>query len=377
MDTLYNVQDVKIKTFLSSTIQSLQIIEVLYGTYMATEVAYYTYIYSKVEKEHYQKVSSHTRAAIMAGRFLAAVISQLLVGLDWMDYRELNYISLAAQVLATVWAISLPGVQTSVYFHRHRPTENSNLVKAANTSNGVVVGASTDNAVVEVVAATDKGAGAMGAMALLWSHFRSSYKKRKVREWSLWYAMGMCGYLQIITYVQMIWNAIREDATLWNGAVEAGLTLLSALVALLAGYLHNGFFNSRRSIIVLIALCMFEAIAIYTISNTTILVVSYAAYLVFGVLYAFTITVASAEVAKELDDDSFGLIFGFNTFLALALQTIITFLFVSGSVFQLDIFQQFLAYCIFFVVLGVIYTIALAYDMFHSLRAVQEKRSGD
>lgn len=368
----------KKKQYFSSTLQSLQIIEVLYGTYMATEVAYYTYIYSKVEKEHYQKVSSHTRAAIMAGRFIAAVISQVLVGLDWMDYRELNYISLAAQVLATVWAVSLPGVKTSVYFHRNRPTETSNLVKAAATSNGgVVLGASTDNAVVEVVAATDKSAGGMGAMVLLWSHFRSSYKKRKVREWSLWYAMGMCGYLQIITYVQMIWNAIREDATLWNGAVEAGLTLLSALVALLAGYLHNGFFNSRRSIIVLIALCMFEAIAIYTISNTTILAVSYAAYLVFGVLYAFTITVASAEVAKELDDDSFGLIFGFNTFLALALQTIITFLFVSGSVFQLDIFQQFLAYCIFFVVLGVIYTIALAYDMFQSLRAVQEKRSGD
>lgn len=155
---------------------------------------------------------------------------------------------------------------------------------------------------------------------------------------------------------------------LWNGAVEALLTLLSALVALLAGYLHTGFFNSRRSIIVLIALSMFEAVAIYIISNTDVLVISYIGYLVFGVLYAFTITLASAEVAKQLDEDCFGLIFGFNTFMALALQTIITFLFVSGNLFQFDIFQQFLAYCIFFVVLGVIYTAALAHDIYQSLK---------
>lgn len=161
------------------------------------------------------------------------------------------------------------------------------------------------------------------------------------------------------------------------------LTLCSAMVALLAGYLHTGFFNSRRSIIVLIALSMIEAVAIYGIANTNNLILSYLAYLVFGVLYAFTITLASAEVAKQLDEDCFGLIFGFNTFLALALQTILTFLFVSGSVFQCDIFQQFLAYCIFFVVLGVIYTGALSYDIFQSLmlkkqqQHQQEERNGN
>lgn len=188
-----------------SSLQSLQIVEVLYGTYMATEVAYYTYIYSKVEKEHYQKVSSHTRAAIMAGRFIAAVSSQVLVGLDWMNYRELNYISLAAQVLATVWALSLPGVKNSLYFHRTRQTETSNLV--VTSSNG-----GSNSGEAGVVEVTAKGSvRRIGAMALLWTHFRSSYKKRKVREWSLWYAMGMCGYLQIITYVQVIWNAIKEE----------------------------------------------------------------------------------------------------------------------------------------------------------------------
>lgn len=34
----------------------LQILEVFYGTYLASEVAYYTYIYAKVDREHYDQV---------------------------------------------------------------------------------------------------------------------------------------------------------------------------------------------------------------------------------------------------------------------------------------------------------------------------------
>lgn len=37
------------------TIWSQKIVEVLYGWATATEIAYYAYIYAKIEKEHYQK----------------------------------------------------------------------------------------------------------------------------------------------------------------------------------------------------------------------------------------------------------------------------------------------------------------------------------
>lgn len=66
---------------------------------MATEVAYYTYIYAKVDKKYFQKVSSHTRAAILTGRFLAGLSAQLLVHFDAMDYRDLNYITLGGELL--------------------------------------------------------------------------------------------------------------------------------------------------------------------------------------------------------------------------------------------------------------------------------------
>lgn len=60
---------------------------------MAAEVAYYTYIYAKVSKEEYQRVTGYTRASFLSGRFIGASIAQILITLDLMNVRELNYIS--------------------------------------------------------------------------------------------------------------------------------------------------------------------------------------------------------------------------------------------------------------------------------------------
>jgi hypothetical protein len=51
-------------------------------------------MYAKVDKEKYQKVTGNARSAILAGRFLASVTAQLLVSFDWMNLRELNYLTL-------------------------------------------------------------------------------------------------------------------------------------------------------------------------------------------------------------------------------------------------------------------------------------------
>lgn len=69
----------------------------MYGTYMATEVAYYTYIYAKVERDRFQVVTGFTKSAILAGRFLGGVVAQLMVSLSLMNVRELNYISFGCE----------------------------------------------------------------------------------------------------------------------------------------------------------------------------------------------------------------------------------------------------------------------------------------
>lgn len=70
-----------------------QCVQICYGFFMASEVAYYTYIYAKVDKDKYQLVTGHTRSAILVGRFLSAVLAQLLYSYSLMNVRELNYIS--------------------------------------------------------------------------------------------------------------------------------------------------------------------------------------------------------------------------------------------------------------------------------------------
>lgn len=74
---------------------SLKIVESVYGTYQACEISYFAYIYAKTKKENFQIVTSHTRAAILIGRFISAISSQLLaVQFQLLDYRQLNYLTL-------------------------------------------------------------------------------------------------------------------------------------------------------------------------------------------------------------------------------------------------------------------------------------------
>jgi thiamine transporter 2/3 len=109
-----------------------QLVQVLYGGFIAAEVAYYTYIYAKVDKDKFQAVSGHTRAAYLLGRFVSGVLAQILVSTNLMDYRELNFITLGAMFVATVWAFLLPPVQSSIYFHRssnHEEQDDSKVFK--------------------------------------------------------------------------------------------------------------------------------------------------------------------------------------------------------------------------------------------------------
>jgi thiamine transporter 2/3 len=72
--------------------------EVFYAFFLAAEVAYYTYIYAQVDKEHYQKVTSHTRAAYLFGRALSGIVSQTLVSTGTLNYYQLNFISLSGKL---------------------------------------------------------------------------------------------------------------------------------------------------------------------------------------------------------------------------------------------------------------------------------------
>lgn len=102
----------------TQTLWELLIGQVFYGTFMASEVAYYTYIYAKVEKSRYQLVSGHTRSAILFGKFLGGVLAQVTISTNSLNYRQLHFISFGTQIVSLIVALALPSVKQSIYFYK-------------------------------------------------------------------------------------------------------------------------------------------------------------------------------------------------------------------------------------------------------------------
>ncbi|XP_050499312.1 thiamine transporter 2-like [Diabrotica virgifera virgifera] len=316
----------------TKTLFYLLIVEALYGTFCATEVAYYSYIYTKVKTEYYQKVTSHTRAAILAGRAISGILAQLLISFDLMNYRDLNYITLAAMILATAWSLFLPTSKKSIYFHPEEEVSKPLSRKV-----------------------TD-------AFTLMATHFKTSFTNGYVVKWSLWYALATCGFVQVQTYMQPLWTAIVNDPSkpIYNGAVEAVLTVIGFLGALVAGFLKTDW--KIKGELCLTICSLFQGFIILFASRTNHVFWAYVCYVLFGGMYHFMITVTCSEIAKCIEDDSYGLVFGVNTFIAVVFQTILTAVVVTEGVgFALKPRDQYFVYgCVHIVIAALFICIGLA-----------------
>lgn len=175
-----------------------QMTQVFYALYMNCEVAYYAYIYAKVSKDHFKAVSSHTRAALLAGRFTSGILSQVLRYLQLMDIHTLNYLTLSAQIAATSMTIILPKVNKSLYFYRNDTSHND--IINANQNHSGMHHTDTDEAF--------KCNRCRQAFDLMWKQLKCAYSNRQTLLWSVWYACGMCIFLQFLTYVQSVWIQI-------------------------------------------------------------------------------------------------------------------------------------------------------------------------
>lgn len=186
-----------------------QLTQVFYALYTNCEVAYFAYIYAIVSKDHYLAVSSHTRAALLMGRFGSGVLSQSLLHYKLMDIRTLNYLTLAGQIAATAVAILLPKVNRSIYFYRD---ERSSSDDVTNDN----IGLQTINRSV-----------CQQAFALMWTQLKCAYTNRSVILWSIWYACGFCMYVQFVGYVQLVWIKIdnRDEVNTCQSSIQCDIIL--------------------------------------------------------------------------------------------------------------------------------------------------------
>ena len=124
---------------------------------------------------------------------------------------------------------------------------------------------------------------------------------------------------------------------MFNGGVEAATTLVGAGLAFILGFTKFNWTVLGEGTLAIIS--VLDAVVLYLMASTSDIWTAYTGYLVFRSLYQMMITVArcvirhnavflpfsfSFEIASNITQNSYGLVFGFNTFLALCFQTILT-----------------------------------------------------
>lgn len=177
--------------------------------------------------------------------------------------------------------------------------------------------------------------------------------------WSAYYAVALCFYFQVTNYIQVLWISIDDTQLKYNGAVDAILTLIAAGFSLLAGKIHMNFLRGHnQTLIVLIIMSSLQGFFTLMAGLSQSLFACYAYYICFGVSYAFAITICATEIARNLADDSYGLVFGFNTLIALIIQTAVILSVVSSG-FKLSISGQYQVYGYSYFLLGAVYLVNL------------------
>uniref|UniRef100_A0A3B3VVS9 Solute carrier family 19 member 2 n=1 Tax=Poecilia latipinna TaxID=48699 RepID=A0A3B3VVS9_9TELE len=333
---------------------AMQLLEFFFGLATATEVAYYSYIYSVVEPELYQRVTSYCRSVTLFGSAAGSLLGQLLLSLAKVELVHLVIITLASATVAFVAPWFLPMPKRSLFFHMSRGFRKQSTHGKKSTH--------LDNLLKFVCC----------VLWMLFHDFLQCYRCRTLLAWSVWWALATCGYFQIINYAQALWEIFHSSQhhEIYNGYVETLSTLLGALAALLVGCLPVDWTHWGELLLWVLSLLMAACVFIMTMLKN--IWVSYSSYIIFRTIYMLLITVATYQIAASLSMQRYALVFGVNTFGALLLWTLITVVVVDSAGLGLDVVTQFLIYGGYFAVISVVFLLAGLYRVFSSRRTMQE-----
>ncbi|XP_070610187.1 thiamine transporter 2 [Erythrolamprus reginae] len=351
----------------ASGIAAMQLVEFMYGLATATEVAYYAYIYSVVSADHYQKVTGYCRSITLVSSTLGYLLGQLLVSLGRVSYFYLNVISLVSVSMAFISSFFLPMPQKSMFFHRKSSPELSigSVEKVTAEISNQQTNQQDKGRTISVARSQDLPENKPSKIKIR-SHFllvlkqlcmdlKECYTTKKLLYWSIWWALATAGFNQILNYVQVLWDykAPSHSSEVYNGAVEAIATFLCSIASFAVGYVKlNWDLIGELALGIFSALDATSLIVMYFIQNIW---VCYASYLVFKTCYMVLITIATFQIAINLSMERYALMFGFNNFVALLIQTILTVIVVDSKGLGLDIGTQFLIYGSYFAVIAGIF----------------------
>ncbi|XP_050815072.1 thiamine transporter 1 isoform X2 [Gopherus flavomarginatus] len=320
---------------------AIQFLEFFYGLVTATEIAYYSYIYSIVDLNLYQKVTSYCRSATLVGYTVGSICGQVLVSVASWSLFSLNVLSLTSVSVAFATAWFLPMPQKSLFFHH-------------------------------VLRSQEEKVDILKVLRELWRDFLQCYSSRPMLCWSVWWAFSTCGYFQVINYTQGLWEMVlpSQRFEIYNGGVEAVSTLLGAVAVFAVGYIKVSWATWGEVALALFSLLI--AAAVYVMDTVRNIWLCYASYVIFRIVYMLLITIATFQIATNLSMERYALVFGINTFIALALQTLLTLIVVDSSGLGLNIFTQFMIYASYFAAISLVFLVSGIYSVMKNYRRQEE-----
>ncbi|KAK6638808.1 hypothetical protein RUM43_007077 [Polyplax serrata] len=351
---------------LGQSIRLIQVSQFFYGFMVASDVAYYSYMYAKVEKKYYQRATSITKAVILVGKASSGLASQALLHFHLMDYLELNYLTLGALTLSTCWAFFFPAVSHNDYnFHKEKSnsdvgqqvysksSETEKMTEKTSLSSDEASKAPFSEKELEDKTESSK----LSNIFVLIRNLKAAASNKEAVTWSLWWSASLCGSLQVVYYIQLLWQSIINNSDknqpIYHGYISTAHCVIGAICTYLVGFL-----KLRWDIFgeLTLALCsIIQGCLILQITRINVLLINYVLFICFRTIYQASNAIASSEIAKHIHSESYALVFGINTFIALLAQTILTVVVIDYL--ELDIRTQFTIYGAYYVIIGVVFAL--------------------
>ncbi|XP_033832338.1 thiamine transporter 2 [Periophthalmus magnuspinnatus] len=333
----------------TKSVPAMQAGQFFYGVVTASDVAYFSYIYSVLEVKRYKKATSYSRSVQLLGYTVGAVLGQLLVSFDLMSYMNIVVFTMVLTALAMVASCLLPMPKKSMFFHTTRPN--------AQEDGGQDIDRGSTGVVQDVKESNSTGRVSLGKiLCLVKKDLADCYSSRNL-FWSIWWAMATCGYNQTVNFVQVLWDHVEpsQNSSIYNGGVEAVSNLLSAATAYGVGFTKVRW--ERWGELALGGFSGLGSASLFLMTFIGNIWACYAGYVLFKCLYMLQITIAMFQIAAGLSLERHALVFGVNTFAALVLQTILVSVVVDTNGLGLGILPQFTVYASFFAVIAMVFTL--------------------
>ncbi|KAM4694388.1 thiamine transporter 2-like [Discoglossus pictus] len=309
----------------------------------AAEVAYYSYMYSMVTVDQYQKITSYCRAISLFGYTTGAMLGQILASVGHVSYFYINAITLGCAMIAFTTAFFLPMPSKDLFVYKDY---SKDLAERGKT-----------NWLCAMTHLLCK------LFNQLWSDFKECYSSSMLKYWSLWWALVTCGYYQVFNYAQILWNNVEpsQNFIVLNGGVEAVAALIGSVASFILGFLRLDWDVWGELALSLFSL--FSSAALFIMDFTRNIWFCYTGYIVFKASYMLLITIIMLQIAVHLKKARYALVFGINNFVALLIQTALTAVIVDTRGLNLNIKSQFLVYGGYFAMISAMFLIRGIYSV--------------